>query len=370
MWQIAPWRDEVVLDVGAGTGFHLERFHRHAQQVLAVEPDGRLRLLAMERVARLGLERVSVLAGSAERLLLADASVGVAHARFAYFFGPGCEPGLAELARVIRPGGTAFIVDNDWRSGPSHPGWPAPRGVAGPIQTASKRSGASRASRRSGWPASGASTAGRSWRRCCTTSSRPSWPPNCARSTRAWSWRSTTASTTAGTERLLIGDGRLPPARDRPATTAGLVVCSPRRYVPTTCGIRGPRQSKQQGRPGARPGLAGLMGVRRQGLEPRTVALRERHGRSADLRLSVVSSRPPGRYLPGLSVADPWMPSVCAPSVPQTYRSSSSLSFLRLAATASRTRDTATRPSSRPGPRSSSSTAFVTRVPSGTVSRA
>ena len=66
MWRIAPWRDEVVLDLGAGTGFHLERFHHQAQQVIAVEPDGRLRLLAMERVARLGLERVSVLAGSAE----------------------------------------------------------------------------------------------------------------------------------------------------------------------------------------------------------------------------------------------------------------------------------------------------------------
>ena len=117
MWQIAPWQDDVLLDLGAGTGFHLERLHHHAQQVIAVEPDGRLRLLAMERVARLGLEQVSVVAGSAERLLLADSSVGVAHARFAYFFGPGCEPGLAELARVIRPGGTAFIVDNDWRSG-------------------------------------------------------------------------------------------------------------------------------------------------------------------------------------------------------------------------------------------------------------
>jgi SAM-dependent methyltransferase len=117
IWRIAPWEGEVVLDLGAGTGFHLERFHRDAQQVIAVEPDGRLRLRAMQRVARLGLERASVLAGSAERLLLADHSVGIVHARFAYFFGPGCEPGLAELARVLRPGGTAFIVDNDWRTG-------------------------------------------------------------------------------------------------------------------------------------------------------------------------------------------------------------------------------------------------------------
>jgi hypothetical protein len=40
-------------------------------------------------------------------------SVDVAHARWAYFFGPGCEPGLRELARVVRRGGTAFVIDND-----------------------------------------------------------------------------------------------------------------------------------------------------------------------------------------------------------------------------------------------------------------
>jgi hypothetical protein len=39
--------------------------------------------------------------------------VDVAHARWAYFFGPGCEPGLAELDRVVRRGGTAFVIDND-----------------------------------------------------------------------------------------------------------------------------------------------------------------------------------------------------------------------------------------------------------------
>ena len=49
----------------------------------------------------------------AEALPLPAASVDVVHARWAYFFGPGCEPGLAELDRVVRRGGTAFVVDND-----------------------------------------------------------------------------------------------------------------------------------------------------------------------------------------------------------------------------------------------------------------
>ena len=51
--------------------------------------------------------------GTAQAIPLPDASVDVVHARWAYFFGPGCEPGLAELDRVVRRGGTAFVIDND-----------------------------------------------------------------------------------------------------------------------------------------------------------------------------------------------------------------------------------------------------------------
>jgi len=117
MMSIAPWGGKVLLDLGAGTGFHLARFHDVAAHVIAVEPHDPSRLRAMARVAALGLARTSVMTGSAERILLPDDSVDIVHARFAYFFAPDCEPGLSELARVVRPGGAAFIVDNDVRSG-------------------------------------------------------------------------------------------------------------------------------------------------------------------------------------------------------------------------------------------------------------
>jgi ubiquinone/menaquinone biosynthesis C-methylase UbiE len=117
IWRLAPWRGRVVLDMGAGTGFHIPRFHREAAHVIAVEPHAESRLRAMRRVADQSLERASVLAGSAAEVPLADDTVDLVHARFAYFFGPGCEAGLAEVARVLRPGGSFCVIDNDWEKG-------------------------------------------------------------------------------------------------------------------------------------------------------------------------------------------------------------------------------------------------------------
>ena len=117
MQTIKPWEHMVLADIGAGTGFHAVRFAEKARHVIAIEPNDRMRLAIMQRAIEQRVGNISVVAGSAESTGLADHSVDIAHARFAYFFGSGCEAGLREVERVIRTGGAFFVVDNDWRHG-------------------------------------------------------------------------------------------------------------------------------------------------------------------------------------------------------------------------------------------------------------
>jgi SAM-dependent methyltransferase len=111
MREIADWAGSDVVDIGCGTGYHLPLFAATARSVLGVEPHPPLASLARERIS--GMPHCSVREDGAAAIGVADGSFDVAHARWAYFFGPGCEPGLAELDRVMRPGGTAFVIDND-----------------------------------------------------------------------------------------------------------------------------------------------------------------------------------------------------------------------------------------------------------------
>jgi SAM-dependent methyltransferase len=108
----APWRGRNLVDLGCGSGFWLPGYASEASQVIGVEPDPGLLPLAAERD-----RRAIVLNGSAEHIPLPDASADVVHARFAYFWPPGCAAGLAEVLRILRPGGALVVVDNDHRHG-------------------------------------------------------------------------------------------------------------------------------------------------------------------------------------------------------------------------------------------------------------
>ncbi|QUH06368.1 methyltransferase domain-containing protein [Saccharopolyspora erythraea] len=110
------WTGRDVVDVGCGDGFHLALFAGSARSAIGVEPHPPLARRARERLA--GVAGADVRIAPAQRLPLADASADLVHARTAYFFGPGCEPGLAEAERVLRPGGTLAIVDLDLACSP------------------------------------------------------------------------------------------------------------------------------------------------------------------------------------------------------------------------------------------------------------
>ncbi|MEV6980148.1 methyltransferase domain-containing protein [Sphaerisporangium sp. NPDC051017] len=111
MSAIRPWTGGAVLDIGCGTGYHLPGLAATARTVIGVEPHAALAALAAERCR--ALPRVFVRTATAQALPVPDSSVDVAFARWAYFFGPGCEPGLRELSRVVRRGGAAFVIDLD-----------------------------------------------------------------------------------------------------------------------------------------------------------------------------------------------------------------------------------------------------------------
>lgn len=112
MRSLAPWAGRVLLDLGCGSGYWLPGYAGEAAEVIGVEPDPRLLPRARQRD-----RRVRVLRGSAEHIPLPGGSADVVHARFAYFLRPGGDAGLAEVMRVLRPGGTLIAVGNDLGTG-------------------------------------------------------------------------------------------------------------------------------------------------------------------------------------------------------------------------------------------------------------
>jgi ubiquinone/menaquinone biosynthesis C-methylase UbiE len=92
-----------VVDAGAGTGRVALEAARHAAQVFAVEPVGRLRQFIRDRADKVGLDNLFVVDGFLRAIPLPDDFAQVLITSHA--LGWDLEEELAELERVVRPGG-------------------------------------------------------------------------------------------------------------------------------------------------------------------------------------------------------------------------------------------------------------------------
>lgn len=102
-WALAGLSGRVI-EVGAGNGLNFAHYPDTVAEVVAVEPENLLRALA-EKAAEQALVPVRVVAGHADALPAADATFDYAVASLVLCSVPDVRSALAEIRRVLRPGG-------------------------------------------------------------------------------------------------------------------------------------------------------------------------------------------------------------------------------------------------------------------------
>jgi ubiquinone/menaquinone biosynthesis C-methylase UbiE len=93
-----------VVELGAGNGLNFAHYPDTVTEVVAIEPEPGLRAAAEQTAQRAGVA-VTVRAGTADRLPLNDGDMDAAVASLVLCSVPDQSRALAELHRVLRPGG-------------------------------------------------------------------------------------------------------------------------------------------------------------------------------------------------------------------------------------------------------------------------
>jgi ubiquinone/menaquinone biosynthesis C-methylase UbiE len=111
--------DEHVVDIGAGPGLLAVEMAAEVGRdgrVHAIEPSGSMRALAAARTRPADAAPVEIAAGSADALPLPEASVDAAVSTQVLEYVADVPGALAEVRRVLRPGGRLLVLDTDWAS--------------------------------------------------------------------------------------------------------------------------------------------------------------------------------------------------------------------------------------------------------------
>lgn len=119
-----------VIEVGAGNGLNFKYYSANVASVLAVEPEAYLRQRAVEEAARATVP-IEVADGIADDLPAADESFDAVVASLMLCSVPDQQLALAEMRRVLRPGGELRFYEHVRANKPSlarfqdlaRPGW-------------------------------------------------------------------------------------------------------------------------------------------------------------------------------------------------------------------------------------------------------
>jgi ubiquinone/menaquinone biosynthesis C-methylase UbiE len=117
---LEPREGEHILDIGSGPGLlvaDLAAVVGHTGHVTGVEISDSMLALSRRRIGSHAVaDRVTFVKGDAAELPFPDGSFDAATSTQVYEYLPDVDKALAELYRVLRPGGRALILDTDWAS--------------------------------------------------------------------------------------------------------------------------------------------------------------------------------------------------------------------------------------------------------------
>ncbi len=111
-----------VLELGAGTGANLELYPDAVEELVLAEPDPHMTKRLRAKLAEYGRE-ATVVEAPAERLPFEDSSFDTAVVTLVLCTAPDPRASLAEIARVLKPGGGFLFIEHVRSEQPSLARW-------------------------------------------------------------------------------------------------------------------------------------------------------------------------------------------------------------------------------------------------------
>lgn len=114
--RLAPYRERLVsqaegrvLEIGVGAGENLPLYSDRAKNILGLEPHPKLLKMASAKQGRIP---TTLIEGSAESIALEDSSVDTVVTTWTLCTIPDAVKALAEMRRVLKPGGRLLFVEH------------------------------------------------------------------------------------------------------------------------------------------------------------------------------------------------------------------------------------------------------------------